>query len=148
MVTVIQRVSQASVRVDGKEISRIDNGLLALIGVSKEDTPEDANYLAARLPVLRIFPDENDKMNKSLLDIKGEILLVSQFTLLGDIYQGRRPSFIQAAPPEQAIPLLSLLKKAMEQQGLSVKEGQFGAMMEVSLTNEGPVTFVIDSKHR
>ncbi len=148
MITVIQRVSQASVSVEGKEISRIGKGLLALVGVSKDDTPEDAQYIVSRLPVLRIFADENDKMNKSLLDIHGELLLVSQFTLLGDIYQGRRPSFTQAAPPAQAIPLLEQVKQGIENQGITVKEGQFGAMMEVRLLNDGPVTFVIDSKLR
>jgi D-aminoacyl-tRNA deacylase len=148
MITVIQRVQHASVTVQGERISEIEQGLLALIGVGQEDTVDDAVYLANRLPVLRIFADSNDKMNLSLLDIKGEILLVSQFTLLGDIYQGRRPSFTNAAPPQKAIELLAVLKQKLESQGVIVKEGQFGAMMDVELLNDGPVTFVLDSQQR
>jgi len=148
MIAVIQRVSSASVTVEGEKISDIGQGIMALVGVTGEDTEEDASYLASRLPVLRIFADEQDRMNLSLLDIKGELLLVSQFTLCGDIYQGRRPSFTQAAPPDKAIPLLALLKKELESQGVPVQEGQFGAMMDVALVNDGPVTFVVDSKQR
>lgn len=148
MVTVLQRVKKAEVRVEGITISQIGPGLLALVGVHQKDTSEDALYLANRIPILRVFSDEQGKMNKSLLDIQGEFLMVSQFTLLGNIYQGRRPGFTDAAPPDKAIPLLAELKAHIEKQGVPVKEGQFGAMMGVELINDGPVTFVIDTFQR
>jgi D-tyrosyl-tRNA(Tyr) deacylase len=148
MIAVIQRVKTASVTVAEKKISNIGMGILALVGVGQEDTRDDAVYLATRMPVLRIFADEAGKMNRSLLDIQGEFLLVSQFTLMGDIYQGRRPSFTQAAPPDKAIELLAVLKSELEKQGIRVQEGQFGAMMDVALLNDGPVTFILDTKLR
>ncbi len=148
MITVLQRVKKAEVRVNGIMISQIGQGLLALVGVHQQDTMEDALYLANRIPILRIFADENGKMNKSLLDIHGEFLLVSQFTLLGNVYQGRRPGFTDAAPPEKAVALLAELKAHIEKQGVPVKEGLFGAMMDVELINNGPVTFVLDSQKR
>ena len=148
MIAVIQRVKSASVTVAEKRISEIGTGILALVGVGQEDTQDDAVYLAVRMPVLRIFADDAGKMNRSLLDIQGEFLLVSQFTLMGDIYQGRRPSFTQAAPPDKAIELLAVLKSELKKQGVQVQEGQFGAMMDVTLLNDGPVTFIIDSKLR
>ena len=148
MITVLQRVKGANVKVEGKIISDIGQGLLVLVGIHQTDTAEDASYLANRIPVLRIFADEAGKMNKSLLDIKGELLLVSQFTLLGDVYQGRRPGFTDAAPPEKAVPLLAELKAGIEKQGVRVKECQFGAHMEIELVNDGPVTFIIDSHHK
>jgi len=148
MITVLQRVKRAEVRVDGKVISTIGQGLLALVGIHQDDSIEDALYLANRIPLLRIFSDENEKMNKSLIDIHGELLLVSQFTLLGNVYQGRRPGFTDAAPPDKAIPLLAELKAHIEKQGVTVKEGQFGAMMKIELINDGPVTFIIDSQYK
>ena len=148
MITILQRVTKAQVRIEGQPISEINLGLLALVGVHQNDTLEDANYLANKIPVLRIFSDENGKMNKSLVDVGGELLLVSQFTLLGNVNQGRRPGFSDAAPPDKAIPLLSELKSQIVKQGVSVKEGRFGAMMEVELINNGPVTFVLDSRNR
>ena len=126
MVTVLQRVKRAEVYVEGVLISQIGPGILALVGVHQQDGSGDADYLARRIPQLRIFPDEQGKMNKSLLDIHGELLLVSQFTLLGSVYQGRRPGFTDAAPPEKAVPLLAQLKSNLENQGIVVKEGQFG----------------------
>lgn len=148
MVTVLQRVKQAEVYVEGALISRIGPGILALVGIHQNDESADVEYLARRIPQLRIFPDEQGKMNKSLLDIKGELLLVSQFTLLGNVYQGRRPGFTDAAPPEKAIPLLEQLKSNMEDQGIVVKEGRFGAHMEIDLINDGPVTFVVDTQFK
>ena len=148
MITILQRVTKAQVRIEGQPISEINLGLLALVGVHQNDTLEDANYLANKIPVLRIFSDENGKMNKSLVDVGGELLLVSQFTLLGNVNQGRRPGFSDAAPPDKAIPLLFELKSQIVKQGVSVKEGRFGAMMEVELINNGPVTFVLDSRNR
>jgi D-tyrosyl-tRNA(Tyr) deacylase len=148
MITILQRVKKAQVRIEGQPLSEINRGILALVGVHQNDTLEDANYLANKIPVLRIFPDETGKMNKSLLDVHGELLLVSQFTLLGNVHQGRRPGFTDAALPDKAIPLLSELKSQIEKQGVIVKEGRFGAMMEVELINDGPVTFILDSRSR
>jgi len=148
MITILQRVTKAQVRVDGMLLSEIKLGIMALIGVHQNDKQEDASYLANKIPLLRIFSDENGKMNKSLLDVGGELLLVSQFTLLGNVHQGRRPGFSDAAPPDKAVPLLSEVKTQIEKQGVIVKEGRFGAMMEVELINDGPVTFVLDSRNR
>ena len=146
MRVVIQRVKSASV-VTGTEVAgRIGKGLLVLLGVAISDNIEDAEYLADKTVNLRIFEDENQKMNRSLLDIGGEILVVSQFTLLGDCKKGRRPSFVNAAPPELADKLYRQFVDRIRQKKVSVKTGRFQANMAVSLVNDGPVTLVIDSK--
>jgi D-tyrosyl-tRNA(Tyr) deacylase len=146
MRVVIQRVKSASVVVGTEVAGRIENGLLALLGVAISDSIEDAEYLADKTVNLRIFEDENHKMNRSLLDTGGEILVVSQFTLLGDCKKGRRPSFVNAASPELADSLYQQFIDRIQQKGVSVKTGRFQTKMEVSLINDGPVTLVIDSK--
>lgn len=144
MKALIQRVKQASVTIDGELYSSINYGMLILLGVEKEDEGGNAQKLAEKLINLRIFDDENGKMNKSLLDVKGEILIVSQFTLAGDCKKGTRPSFDKAAPPDKAKKLYEEFVKIISQFGLVVKTGQFQAMMDVSLINDGPVTFLIE----
>lgn len=146
MIAVIQRVKQASVKVDNQEVASISSGLLVLIGVHKDDSEKDATFLSNKIPNMRIFADENDKMNYSVIDIRGEILIVSQFTLCADCLSGRRPSFTDAAPPEKAEPLIRLVANKMRELGIPVKLGIFGAKMEVSLINDGPVTFVLNSR--
>ncbi len=145
MRAVIQRVKKARVLVEGVEISRIERGLLVLLGVSKEDTEEDLAYLARKISNLRIFEDERGKMNLSVKDVKGEILLVSNFTLYGDCRKGNRPSFDKAAAPERAEKLYHSLGSKLQEEGFAVKYGRFGAMMEVELVNDGPVTLLLDS---
>ena len=144
MRAVIQRVSEADVSVDGETIGAIGSGLVVLVGVATEDTERDAVALAAKLVGLRIFPDDDRKMNRSIVDVGGSMLLISQFTLLADLRKGRRPAFNEAASPEIAEPLLATLAAAIEAEGVAVEQGRFGAMMDVSLTNDGPVTIVID----
>lgn len=146
MKIVIQRVSEASVKVENKIVGQISNGLLLLIGVEETDNQEDAEWLTKKILDLRIFSDENDKMNLSVKDIGGEILCISQFTLIADYKKGNRPSFIRAAKPEQAIPLFEYLKKLIQDSGLKTESGIFGADMKVNLLNDGPVTIVMDSK--
>jgi len=146
MKVVIQRVLNASVTVDSKIISKINKGLLVLTGVSKDDDFKDADYLIEKILNLRIFEDDKGKMNLSLLDIKGEILIVSQFTLLGDTRKGRRPSFDKAAKPDKAIEIYNYFIEQIKLKGHKTSSGIFGAMMDISLINNGPVTFVIDSK--
>jgi D-aminoacyl-tRNA deacylase len=145
---VIQRVSGARVLIEGKEHSRIGAGLLVLLGVEKEDTTEDAQLLARRIVELRIFEDEAGKMNRSIVDKGGQILAVSQFTLLGDCRKGRRPSFDPAAPPDIARTLYEQFVKEVDTLGVPVGTGVFQAMMDVELTNQGPVTFILDSRKR
>jgi D-aminoacyl-tRNA deacylase len=145
---VIQRVSRAAVHIDGREHSRISAGILVLLGVEKEDTAEDAAALARRIVELRIFEDDAGKMNRSITEASGQILAVSQFTLLGDCRKGRRPSFDHAAPPESAKPLYETFVKSIEGLGIPVATGVFQAMMDVELTNQGPVTFILDSRKR
>lgn len=145
MIALIQRVSQASVSVAGKQISSIEQGLLILLGVTKADTPNDVERLAKRVASYRIFADSDDKMNLSLQDIGGAALVVSQFTLAADTAKGRRPSFSSAAPPEQAEPLYLAFVEALQQQDVTVQTGQFAADMAVSLVNDGPVTFTLQS---
>jgi D-aminoacyl-tRNA deacylase len=145
---VIQRVSGARVIIEGVEHSRIGPGILVLLGVEKEDTPEDADLLARRIVELRIFEDEAGKMNRSITETGGEILAVSQFTLLGDCRKGRRPSFDPAAPPDVARTLYERFVRAIDAFGVTVKTGVFQAMMDVELTNQGPVTFILDSRKR
>ncbi|NLY85169.1 MAG: D-tyrosyl-tRNA(Tyr) deacylase [Tissierellia bacterium] len=146
MRAVVQRVSQASVKVDEKIVGEINKGLLVLLGVGREDTVADLEYLVNKIVGLRIFEDENDKMNLSLLDIKGELLVVSQFTLYGDVRKGKRPSFTDSAPPEVAEEMyLKFIDKCAEM-GIKTEKGIFGANMKVSLINDGPVTILLDSK--
>ena len=145
MRCVIQRVTEASVTVEGQVIGRIGRGFMVLIGVSAEDTDKDLKYMAEKVPNLRIFEDGQGKMNLSLKDVGGAILAVSQFTLYGDARGSRRPSFIQAARPEQANALYEQLVAAWRTQGLTVETGRFRAEMQVSLINDGPVTILMDS---
>ena len=146
MRAVIQRVTGACVRVDGEVVGQSGPGFLALIGVEVGDTDADLKYMADKVPNLRVFEDENGKMNRSLLDVGGEILAVSQFTLLGDARGGRRPSFIAAARPEMANPLYERLVEAWRGRGIHVETGRFGADMKVELVNDGPVTILLDSR--
>ncbi len=149
MRVVIQRVKKASVTVEGKVISEINTGFLILLGIEAEDTQEDIDWLSKKIVQLRVFADENGAMNKSLLDIKGELLVVSQFTLHASTKKGNRPSFIKAARPETAIPLYEKFVKQLEiDSHQKVATGEFGAMMDVALVNDGPVTILIDSKNR
>jgi D-tyrosyl-tRNA(Tyr) deacylase len=145
MRAVIQRVLEAGVRIEGAEIARIGRGLLVLLGVASADSLDDARYLAEKTVYLRIFPDHADKMNLSLLDIGGEILVVSQFTLYGDCRKGRRPSYATAAPPAAAVALYESYVKELLELTPKVSTGRFQEMMEVFLVNDGPVTILLDS---
>lgn len=145
MRCVIQRVSRAKVTVDGEIAGEIGRGLLILLGVAREDLPKEADYLLEKTLNLRIFEDENDQMNLSLLDIKGELLVVSQFTLYGDVRKGRRPSFIEAAAPEKARELYEYFILQARKHLPKVETGLFQAMMNVELVNDGPVTILLDS---
>jgi len=146
MRAVVQRVSEASVSVGEEVVGEIGRGLLVLLGVGKGDREEDARSLAERIAHLRIFSDDQGKMNRSLLDVGGEALVVSQFTLYGDARGGRRPSFSQAAPAAEADRLYRVFIDRLAGLGLSVQEGRFGAMMAVRLTNDGPVTLLLDTE--
>lgn len=148
MKAAIQRAKDASVSVDGQIIGAIDHGLVVLLGVTHEDTVEDAKYLVNKIMHLRIFEDENEKMNLSLKDVGGSILSISQFTLYADTRKGRRPSFIHAAKPEEANQLYEAFNAELRKENIQVETGEFGAMMDVSLTNVGPVTIIIDSKDK
>ncbi|HEV8037823.1 MAG TPA: D-aminoacyl-tRNA deacylase [Bryobacteraceae bacterium] len=145
MRSVIQRVKEAHVDVAGATVGSIRTGLLVLVGVTSSDTPKDADYLADKIVQLRIFPDEVRRMNRSLVDVRGELLVISQFTLYGDCRKGRRPSFDQAAPPEQAKSLYEYFVQRLRSSNTLVETGVFQAEMEVHLINDGPVTFVLDS---
>ena len=145
MRAVIQRVKSASVTVEGKVVSEIRKGLLVFLGVAQEDTPADVNYMASKIANLRIFEDDEGRMNLSILDVGGEALVVSQFTLCGDCRKGRRPSFIAAARPEKADPLYQAFMDEISRLGVPVKAGIFQAMMDVELINDGPVTMMLDS---
>ena len=146
MRMVVQRVTRASVTVDGEVTGKIGRGFMVLVGSEVGDTEADARLCADKLAGLRVFVDDEDKMNRSVLDVGGEILLVSQFTLLVDARHGRRPSFIAAARPEEAEPLLETMKAMLEEKGLHVETGRFRAHMDVELVNDGPVTILIDSR--
>ncbi|MGE6227809.1 D-aminoacyl-tRNA deacylase [Paenibacillus chitinolyticus] len=146
MKVVVQRSKEAQVTVNGEIVGRIDRGLMLLVGVGHEDTEEDAKYLADKIAGLRIFEDEQEKMNFSVKDIGGSVLSVSQFTLYGDCRKGRRPNFMGAARPEQAEALYDKFNDLLREQGLHVETGAFGQMMDVAFTNWGPVTLILESK--
>ena len=144
MRIVLQRVKRASVDVAGETTGRIEIGLLALVGVADGDDESDAQAAGAKIVGLRIFPDDDGKMNRSVADVGGAVLLVSQFTLLGDVRRGRRPAFTAAASPDRAVPILKTLANVIEATGVAVEHGRFGAHMVVDLVNDGPVTIVFD----
>lgn len=144
MRAVVQRVSEASVRIQNETISRIGNGLLVLLGVARMDRPAAADYLASKIAHLRIFEDADGKLNRSLIEVGGEMLIVSQFTLLGDCRKGRRPSFIDAAEPAQATELYERFVRRTRELGVPVQTGRFQALMAVALVNAGPVTLILD----
>ncbi len=146
MRLVIQRSKEAKVTVEGEVTGSISNGFVILVGVTHEDTEKDAEFLAEKAANLRVFEDETGKMNLSLLDAGGEILSVSQFTLYGDCRKGRRPNFMGAARPEHAQTIYETFNRFLEAKGIKVETGVFGAMMDVQLTNDGPVTLIVDSK--
>lgn len=149
MIAVIQRVSESSVKIDGKIKAEIGLGLMVLLGIEEADGPEDIEWLSKKIVNLRIFPDENEVMNRSLLDVNGEILLISQFTLHASTKKGNRPSYIKAAKPDVAIPIYEKMITALESElGKSIGTGEFGADMKVSLINDGPVTIVMDTKNK
>ena len=147
MLAVIQRVKYAKVVIEGEIKGQCKNGFMILLGVVDGDSKEDADKLLKKVPFLRIFEDENGKMNLSCLDVDGEMLVVSQFTLAADCSHGRRPSFTNAAPPSEAIPLYEYFVKGLKDAGIkSVETGEFGADMQVELVNDGPVTIILDSR--
>ncbi|RKD34647.1 D-aminoacyl-tRNA deacylase [Thermohalobacter berrensis] len=146
MRAVVQRVKNAKVAVKDKTTGEIGKGLLVLLGIGKNDSEEDIKYLTEKIVKLRIFEDENEKLNLSLLDIKGELLVVSQFTLYGDVRKGRRPNFTDAAPPKKAVELYKDFVDKCKSYGIKVETGEFGEYMNVELNNDGPVTILLDSK--
>jgi D-tyrosyl-tRNA(Tyr) deacylase len=149
MIAVIQRVSESSVKIEGKIKAEIGLGLMILLGIEEADGPEDMDWLSKKIINLRIFPDENGIMNRSLLDVQGDILLISQFTLHASTKKGNRPSYIKAAKPDIAIPIYKQMIQTLETDlGKSIGTGEFGADMKVSLVNDGPVTIVIDTKNK
>ena len=145
MSAVVQRVKNASVRIDGEICGQINQGLLVFLGVSKEDTESDITYISDKITGLRIFEDENEKMNNSIMDINGEILVISQFTLYGDCRKGRRPSFDGAMRPPEAEEMYEKFVEYIKKSGLKTETGRFGADMKVELLNDGPVTIILDS---
>ena len=148
MKAVIQRVIKGSVNIKDKVTGAIEKGIVVLLGISENDTEEDVKYLADKISNLRIFEDFEGKMNLSCFDIKGEVLVISQFTLLANCRKGRRPSFIEAAKPEKAIPLYDKFIILLKETGLEVKTGEFGASMLVEIYNDGPVTIILDSREK
>ena len=148
MRALIQRVSQASVSIQGNTVAAIEQGLVALVGVARGDSEADARYLAEKTANIRVFPDESGKFNRSALDISREVLVVSQFTLIASTRKGRRPSFTEAAPPEEAEPLVDTFAQFLRSAGLKVKTGRFQQHMLVEIHNDGPVTISIDSEER
>lgn len=145
MKLVIQRAKNASVSIEDNVVGKIENGLVVLVGVTHDDTLEDVNYLVNKMVHLRIFEDEENKMNLSLKDINGSILSISQFTLYGDTRKGRRPSFVKAAKPDYAKELYNEFNRLVSDMGIHIETGEFGAMMDVQLTNVGPVTMILES---
>ncbi|WP_101844394.1 D-aminoacyl-tRNA deacylase [Halobacillus sp. Marseille-P3879] len=148
MKAVVQRATEASVTVSNEKVGEISEGLVILLGVTHEDTEEDARYLASKIPHLRIFEDEEGKLNRSLKDVDGQMLSISQFTLYGDTRKGRRPNFMKAAKPSEADELYKKFNEFVRSEGVHVETGSFGEMMDVQLTNNGPVTLIMDSKER
>ncbi|HWJ76993.1 MAG TPA: D-aminoacyl-tRNA deacylase [Niallia sp.] len=146
MRIVLQRSKDAKVTVNGEVVGEIDKGFVLLVGITHDDTVEDAKYLADKIAYLRVFEDEEGKMNKSILDEKGSVLSVSQFTLYGDTRKGRRPNFMNAAKPDYAKNLYNEFNDLLRAHDLKVETGEFGAMMDVQLINDGPVTLILDSK--
>jgi D-tyrosyl-tRNA(Tyr) deacylase len=146
MRAVVQRVTSARVQVGGEEIARVGVGVLVLVGVADGDAQSDAEYLARKIVELRVFEDDAGQMNRSLADVSGAVLAVSQFTLLADCRKGRRPSFVQAARPEAAEPIFDHFVSAVRLMGVPIQSGRFGADMEVELVNDGPVTLILESK--
>jgi len=146
MRVVIQRVSRASVSVDGEVVSSIGGGLLVLVGVAEDDDAETAHRLALKCAEMRVFRDDEGRFNRSLTDVGGEALVVSQFTLIADVRKGRRPSFIAAAAPDVAEPLVTAFAEVLREAGVTTQTGRFGAKMDVELVNDGPVTVVVDSE--
>ena len=146
MRIVVQRSKHAKVTVNGEITGQISSGLVLLVGVTHEDKEEDASFLADKIANLRIFEDEAEKMNLSLMDVGGQILSVSQFTLYGDCRKGRRPSFIDAARPDHALPIYNAFNQILREKGIHVETGRFGAMMDVELINDGPVTLIVESR--
>jgi D-tyrosyl-tRNA(Tyr) deacylase len=147
LIIVLQKVKEAAVSVQGKVVGKIERGVCLLVGIEKKDTEEDARYLARKIAELRIFPDKQGKMNRSLCDVCGEVLAVSQFTLAGSIKKGRRPSFDTAEDPSRAEPLFLYFVEKVRSFGLNVETGVFAASMEVSLINDGPVTFILQKNN-
>ena len=149
MRVVVQRVSQASVSIDEKKVASINEGILVLLGIETQDTKEDSEWLANKISSLRIFSDKDGKMNRSVTEVNGEVIVVSQFTLHAKTKKGNRPSYIKSSRPEHAIPLYEQFKKDMSDvTGKEVQSGEFAADMKVSLTNDGPVTIIIDTKNK
>ena len=146
MRVVLQRSGPATVRVDGEVTGSIEKGYVLLVGITHSDTEADMDYVAKKIAGLRLWEDEEGKMNRSIEEVDGAILSVSQFTLYGDVRKGRRPSFIEAARPEQAEPLWHYFNDRLREEGLKVETGVFGAMMDVELLNDGPVTIIVESK--
>ena len=145
MIAVIQRCSRANVKIGQNIVGQIGNGLVILLGVKKDDNEEDADFLVKKISGLRIHNDSNEKMNLSIKDVEGSALVISQFTLCGDTKKGRRPSFIHAAPPKEGQRLYEYLISSLLEAGVPVESGEFGAMMDVELVNEGPATFILNS---
>jgi D-aminoacyl-tRNA deacylase len=143
---VIQRAKEAKVTVDNKVVGQIDEGVMVLVGITHDDSEADAEYLAEKIVNLRIFEDESGKMNHSLLDVNGQVLSVSQFTLYGDCRKGRRPNYMNAAKPDYANEIYEIFNTKLREKGLHVETGIFGAMMDVQFTNVGPVTLIVESK--
>ena len=146
MRAVVQRVNSASVAVTGRTISSIGRGLLVLVGVGQDDTEADSRYIAEKIAGLRVFPDKDEKMNLAVTDVRGEVMVISQFTLFGDARRGKRPSFTGAARPEKAIPLYESVVEELRAREIPTATGLFGSMMDVSIVNSGPVTILLDSR--
>ena len=146
MIAVIQRCSRANVKIGQNIVGQIGNGLVILLGVKKDDNEEDADFLVRKVSGLRIYNDSDEKMNLSIKDVDGSALVISQFTLCGDMKKGRRPSFIHAAPPKEGQRLYEYFISSLLKEGMSVESGEFGSMMDVELVNEGPATFILNSK--
>ena len=146
MIAVIQRCSRANVKIDQNIVGQIRNGLVIFLGVTKDDNEDDADFLVRKVSGLRIYNDSDEKMNLSIKDVDGSALVISQFTLCGDMKKGRRPSFIHAAPPKEGQRLYEYFISSLLKEGMSVESGEFGSMMDVELVNEGPATFILNSK--